>query len=76
MPTGKKRTTRTMRIGWSPNDEKLLRSLAKTPTPVRDIARRLKRTEGATRQKAFAMGISFKTKARMAANKKLHLRAA
>ena len=63
---GKKRI---IRKEWKPQDEQLLRSLAKTPEPVRGIARRLGRTEGATRQKAFAMGVSFKSKSRTAARK-------
>ena len=63
---GKKRI---IRKEWKPQDEQLLRSLAKTPEPVHGIARTLGRTEGATRQKAFAMGISFKSKSRTAARK-------
>lgn len=68
--------TQTIRREWKAQDEKLVRSLAKTATPVREIARKLDRTEGALRQKAFAMGVSFKTKARMAANKALRRQAA
>jgi hypothetical protein len=37
-----------------------LKALARQKTPARLIGRRLKRTEGAVRQKAFAMGISLR----------------
>ena len=48
---------------WTIIDERELRSLAKKKTPATRIARRFKRSEGATRQKAFSMGISLDSRA-------------
>jgi hypothetical protein len=36
-----------------------LKSAARNKTPARKIARSLKRSEGATRQKAFSLGLSL-----------------
>jgi hypothetical protein len=36
-----------------------LKTLARKKTPVARIARNLKRSEGATRQKAFPLGLSL-----------------
>jgi hypothetical protein len=36
-----------------------LKSMAKTKTPAPKIAKSLKRTLGATRQKAFSLGVSL-----------------
>jgi len=44
---------------WTAGDVRDLKSLAKKKTPARKIARSLKRTEGATRQKAFLLGVSL-----------------
>lgn len=44
---------------WSRADVRSLRALARRLTPAGRIARRLRRTEGATRQKAFAIGLSL-----------------
>jgi len=40
-------------------DEIELKTLARKKTPAGRIAKRLKRTEGATRQKAFSIGLSL-----------------
>lgn len=40
-----------------------LKTLARKKTPVARIARNLKRTEGATRQKAFSIGLSLDSRA-------------
>jgi len=37
--------------------------MAKKKTPASKIAKSLKRTEGATRQKAFSMGLSLNSRA-------------
>jgi hypothetical protein len=37
--------------------------MARRKTPAPKIARRLRRTEGATRQKAFAIGLSLESRA-------------
>jgi len=47
---------------WSSSDVKELKTLARQKTPARAIGRKLKRTEGAVRQKAFAMGISLRAR--------------
>jgi hypothetical protein len=44
---------------WTTTDVRELKSLAKQKTPARKIARSLRRTVGATRQKAFSLGVSF-----------------
>jgi hypothetical protein len=43
---------------WTKTDVRELKTLARAKTPAGKIARALKRTEGATRQKAFNLGIS------------------
>jgi hypothetical protein len=40
---------------WSKTDIRELKTLARGKTPAGKIARALKRTEGATRQKAFSL---------------------
>jgi hypothetical protein len=47
------------RVAWTAENVKTLKSLAKKKTPAGRIAKSLKRTEGATRQKAFSLGISL-----------------
>jgi hypothetical protein len=44
---------------WTKTDVRELKTLAREKTPARKIARTLKRTEGATRQKAFNLGVSL-----------------
>ena len=50
---------RSKRREWTPADVRELKTLAKQKTPARKIAKTLKRTEGATRQKAFSLGVSL-----------------
>ncbi|TMJ34914.1 MAG: hypothetical protein E6G96_00515 [Alphaproteobacteria bacterium] len=50
---------RSKRRQWTKDDLRELKASAKQKTPARKIARTLKRTEGATRQKAFSLGISL-----------------
>jgi predicted nucleotide-binding protein len=45
---------------WASDDVKTLKSMARKE-PASQIAKALKRTEGATRQKATALGISLNT---------------
>ena len=47
---------------WTKTDIRELKTLARAKTPAGKIARSLKRTEGATRQKAFALGVSLETR--------------
>jgi hypothetical protein len=50
------------RSAWTSNEVHELRALARKKTPAKKIAKRLKRTEGATRQKAFSIGLSLDTR--------------
>src|SRR4051812_38826771 len=45
---------------WTSDDVKMLKSMARKE-PASAIAKALKRTEGATRQKATALGVSLNT---------------
>jgi hypothetical protein len=51
------------RVAWSAAHVRTLKAMAKKKRPAAAIAKSLKRTEGATRQKAFAMGLSLDTRA-------------
>jgi hypothetical protein len=48
---------------WMKTDIRELKTLARGKTPAGKIARALKRTEGATRQKAFSLGVSLDSRA-------------
>jgi hypothetical protein len=56
MKNGKKRRA------WSSVQVRELKTLARKKVSAGKIARRLKRTEGATRQKAFSLGLSLDTR--------------
>jgi hypothetical protein len=47
------------RRAWTAGEVRDLKSMAKRKTPASSIAKKLKRTEGATRQKAFSIGLSL-----------------
>jgi hypothetical protein len=47
------------RRAWTVSDVRTLKAGAKKKTRASSIARTLKRTEGATRQKAFSLGLSL-----------------
>jgi hypothetical protein len=47
------------RRAWTSEHVRTLKALARKRTPAGKIARSLKRTEGATRQKAFSLGLSL-----------------
>jgi hypothetical protein len=51
------------RRAWTPEHLRTLKILARKKTKAAKIAKTLKRTEGATRQKAFSMGLSLDTRA-------------
>jgi hypothetical protein len=53
----KRRTIRT----WSSEDVRSLRGFAKARMSGRQIATKLKRTPGAVSQKAFALGVRFRS---------------
>jgi hypothetical protein len=68
-PARSKKTS--ARRPWSKEDVKTLKGMARKE-PASKIAKSLKRTEGATRQKATALGVSLNTagKKRAAAKKR------
>ncbi len=47
---------------WTKEDVRLLKGMAKQRMPAAKVAKSLKRTEGATRQKAFQLGVSMDTR--------------
>jgi hypothetical protein len=47
------------RRAWTAAEVRDLRAMAKKKTTAGQIAMKLKRTEGATRQKAFSIGLSL-----------------
>jgi hypothetical protein len=44
---------------WTTEDVRELKSAARNKTPAKKIAKALKRSEGATRQKAISIGLSL-----------------
>jgi len=54
---------KSKRRGWTAADVRALKTAAKRKTRAANIARTLKRTEGATRQKAFSLGLSLDSRA-------------
>ncbi|MBN9063205.1 MAG: hypothetical protein BGP06_12810 [Rhizobiales bacterium 65-9] len=44
---------------WTKEDVRTLKTMAKQRVPAAKVAKSLKRTEGATRQKAFQLGVSM-----------------
>jgi hypothetical protein len=53
----------TKRRPWTPKQIRTLKTLARRKTHAARIARTLKRSEGATRQKAFSIGVSLDSRA-------------
>ena len=47
---------------WTKEDVRELKTLARQKIPVAKIAKSLKRTPGATQQKAFTLGVSLDTR--------------
>ena len=54
---------RSKRRAWSTADVRALKAGAKKKNRAAGLARSLKRTEGATRQKAFSLGLSLNSRA-------------
>jgi uncharacterized protein (DUF2336 family) len=52
------KTTKKLRT-WSKEDVPMLKTMAREKTKTSVIARKLKRTTGATRQKASALGVKL-----------------
>jgi hypothetical protein len=53
----KKTNTRTKRVAWTKEHVRDLKAHSKSKTPVAKISKAMKRTAGAIRQKALALGI-------------------
>jgi len=53
---------KSKRREWNAQDVRELKSLARQKTPAAQIARKLKRTEGATRQKALTLNVSLNSR--------------
>jgi hypothetical protein len=47
------------RRAWTGAEVRELKSMARKKTPAGRIAKKLRRSEGATRQKAFSIGLSL-----------------
>jgi hypothetical protein len=47
------------RRAWAASEVRELKAMARKKTPAGRIAKKLKRSEGATRQKAFSIGLSL-----------------
>jgi hypothetical protein len=62
-PKGNEMAKNSKRRTWKSEDVRTLKMLAKKKTRAASIARTLKRTEGATRQKAFSLGLSLDSRA-------------
>jgi hypothetical protein len=50
---------KSKRREWTKDDVRVLKSSARQKTPAAKIAKSLNRTVGATRQKAFTLGVSL-----------------
>jgi hypothetical protein len=53
---------KSKRREWTAQDVRELKLLARQKTPAAKIARKLKRTEGATRQKALTLSVSLNSR--------------
>jgi len=53
---------KSKRREWTAEDIRELKQLARAKTPAAQIARKLKRTEGATRQKALTLSVSLNSR--------------
>jgi hypothetical protein len=53
----------TRRRAWTAEQVRTLKALARKKTQAGRIAKTLKRSEGATRQKAFSLGLSLDSRA-------------
>jgi hypothetical protein len=47
------------RRAWTSGEVRELKTMARKKTPAGRIAKKLRRSEGATRQKAFSIGLSL-----------------
>ena len=47
---------------WTAAEVRDLKAMARKKTHARDIAKKLRRSQGATRQKAFSIGLSLESR--------------
>jgi hypothetical protein len=59
MAMAAKKAKRAPRKEWTKTDLRDLKAHSKSKTPVSEIAKAMKRTVGALRQKAFGLGLSL-----------------
>jgi hypothetical protein len=52
-----KKARRTNRLPWTKQDVRELKEHSRSKSPVKKIAKAMKRTAGALRQKAFSLGL-------------------
>ncbi len=52
-------TRKKKRRAWTSSEVRELKTMARKKTRAAQIAKKLRRTEGATRQKAFSIGLSL-----------------
>jgi hypothetical protein len=52
------------RVAWSTEQVRTMKSMARKKSTAGKIAKAVKRTEGATRQKAFSIGLSLDSRGR------------
>jgi hypothetical protein len=50
------------RRAWTASDVRELKGLARRKMPIKKMARALKRTEGATRQKLYGLGLKLRSR--------------
>ncbi len=50
------------RRAWTASELRDLKAMARKKTPAGKIAKKLRRSEGATRQKAFSIGLSLNSR--------------
>jgi hypothetical protein len=53
------KTKITARVPWTKEDVRVLKAHSKSKTPVPEVAKDLKRTEAAVRQKAKTIGVGL-----------------
>ena len=56
-------STKSKRRAWTTEHVRTLKTVARKNTHAASIAKTLKRSEGATRQKAFSLGLSLDSRA-------------
>lgn len=60
-PAKKKSSKATSRVRWTSQNDREMKGLIKEGTPARAIAKQLKRTEAAVRQRIHKLGLSLRS---------------